>query len=66
VRTSGDSSRAAVASVGDSTPIFNSQRAVADGRDKLHHRGGERIDWTFAVTAALNNVVRLRTLLAAV
>ena len=31
---------------------------------KLHHRGGERVDWTFTFTAALYNIVRLRTLLA--
>jgi len=30
----------------------------------LHHRGGERVDWAFTFTAALYNVVRLRTLLA--
>ncbi len=33
---------------------------------RLHHRGGERVDWTFTFTAALYNIVRLRTLLAAV
>jgi len=40
-------------------------RVDAVGRlRKLHHRGGERVDWTFTFTAALYNIVRLRTLLA--
>lgn len=32
---------------------------------KLHHRGGELVDWIFTFTAAAYNIVRLRTLLAA-
>lgn len=30
---------------------------------KLRHRGGPRVDWAFTFTAAIYNVVRLRTLL---
>jgi hypothetical protein len=30
---------------------------------KLRHRGGELVDWTFTLTAATYNLVRLRTLL---
>jgi transposase len=43
--------------------VFGWMKTVGRLR-KLHHRGGERVDWTFTFTAALYNVVRLRTLLA--
>lgn len=32
---------------------------------KLHHRGGDRVNWTFIFTAAAFNLVRMRTLLTA-
>jgi transposase len=32
---------------------------------KLHHRGGDRVNWTFIFTAAVFNLVRMRTLLTA-
>jgi hypothetical protein len=31
---------------------------------KLRHRGGARVNWTFIFTAAVFNLVRMRTLLA--
>jgi len=31
---------------------------------KLHHRGGQRVNWNFTFAAAAYNLVRLRTLLA--
>jgi transposase len=31
---------------------------------KLRHRGGHRVEWTFTFTAAVYNLVRMRTLLA--
>ena len=43
--------------------VFGWMKTVGQLR-KLHHRGGERVDWTFTFTAALYNIVRLRTLLA--
>jgi transposase len=43
--------------------VFGWMKTVGMVR-QLRHRGGERVDWTFTFTAALYNVVRLRTLLA--
>jgi len=43
--------------------VFGWMKTVARLR-KLHHRGGECVDWTFTFTAALYNIVRLRTRLA--
>ena len=40
--------------------VFGWMKTVGRLR-KLDHRGRERVDWTFTFTAALHNVVRLRT-----
>jgi transposase len=44
---------------------FGWQKTVGRLR-KLHHRGREKVAWVFAFTCAAYNLVRLRTLLAAV
>ena len=44
---------------------FGWQKSVGLLR-KLHHRGREKVGWIFAFTSAAYNLVRLRTLLAAV
>jgi hypothetical protein len=43
---------------------FGWQKSVGLLR-KLHHRGRERVAWTFTFVSAVYNLVRLRTLLAA-
>jgi transposase len=43
--------------------VFGWMKTVG-GLRKLRHRGGERVDWIVTFTAAADNLVRLRTLLA--
>ena len=43
--------------------VFGWMKTVG-GLRKLHHRGGELVDWIVTFTAAAYNLVRLRTLLA--
>jgi transposase len=42
---------------------FGWMKTVARLR-KLHHRGGERVEWVFTLTAAAYNLVRMRALIA--
>lgn len=44
--------------------IFGWMKTVG-GLQKLHHRGGARVNWQFLFVAAVYNIVRLRTLAAA-
>jgi len=44
--------------------VFGWMKTVG-GMRKLKHRGGERVNWQFLLTAAAYNLVRMRTLMAA-